>query len=271
MTIPKQEFKMRRSAIFWGGMLVLFGLLFLLSNLGVLDINIWSLFWPILLIGWGLWFLYGYFFRPKMEVEHATVPLQGAVRARLRINHGAGKLNIYAGTGEGDLAEGDFGGGLDLSSRRSGDTLDVTMKVPSQVFMFPFGPGGTLDWSFGLARQLPLELELETGANDAQLDLTDLQVSNLRLKSGASSTIVRLPASTGSTRVSVETGAASVKLYVPQGVAARISGSSGLASIHVDERRFPRVGGANQSPDYETAINKVEITISVGVGSVDVS
>jgi hypothetical protein len=262
---------MRRSAIFWGGMLVLFGILFLLSNLGFLEINIWSLFWPVLLIGWGLWFLYGYFFRPQAEVEHATIPLEGAAQARVRVNHAAGKLNIYAGAGIDELAEGDFSGGLDLSSRRSGDTLEVTMKVPPQVIVFPFGPGTTLDWSFGLARQLPLELELETGANDAQVDLTDLQVNRLSLKSGASSTTVRLPASAGLTRVSVETGAASVKLFVPQGVAARISGSSGLASIHVDERRFPRLGGTNQSPDYETAENKVEIMISVGVGSVDVS
>lgn len=263
---------MRRSAIFWGAMLVLFGILFLLNNLGVLDVNIWSLFWPILLIGSGIWFLYGYFFRQHLsaEVEHANVPLEGAVRARLRVNHGAGRLNIYAGAAEGDLAEGDFGGGLDLSSRRSAESLDVTMKVPPQVFVFPFGPGASLDWSFGLARQIPIEIVLETGANEAQVDLTDLQVSSLRLKSGASSTTLRLPASAGFTTVSVETGAASVKLYVPQGVAARISGSSGLASINVDERRFPRQGGYNQSPDYDSAANKVDITISVGVGSVDV-
>ncbi len=262
---------MRRGAIFWGGMLVLFGLLFLLSNLGLVDLDVWSLFWPILLIGAGLWFLYGYFVRPQADVEHAAIPLEGADRARLRVNHAAGKLSVYAGAGAGSLAEGDFTGGLDLSSRRSGDTLDVSMKVPTQVFVFPFGPGTTLDWSFGLARQVPLELEFETGANDAQLDLTDLQVSRLQLKSGASSTVVRLPASAGLTQVSVETGAASVKLYVPQGVAARISGSSGLASIQVDEQRFPRAGAYNQSPEYETAENKVEITISVGVGSVDVS
>lgn len=261
---------MRRSAIFWGGMLILFGTLFLLDNLRLININVWSLFWPILLIGAGLWFLYGYFFRPQVEVEHAAIPLGGATRARVRVNHGAGKLQVFAGAGPADLAKGDFAGGLDLSSRRSGDTLEVTMKVPTQVFVFPFGPGTTLDWSFGLARQVPLELEFETGANDAQIDLTDLLVSKLQLKSGASSTVVRLPAAAGSTRVSVETGAASVKLHVPQGVAARISGSSGLASIQVDEQRFPRTGMYNQSPDYEAAENKVEITISVGVGSVDV-
>ena len=261
---------MRRNAIFWGSMLVLFGVLFLLSNLGIFNINVWSLFWPIILIGMGLWFLYGYFFRPKGEVEHANIRLEGASRARLRVNHGAGRLNIYAGAGAGDLAEGDFGGGLDQSSRLSGDTLDVTMKVPSQVFVFPFGPGMSLDWSFGLARQIPLELELETGANESQIDLTDLQVTRLSVKSGASSTNVRLPASVGLTSVTVETGAASVKLFVPQGVAARVSGSAGLAAINVDERRFPRIGSMNQSPDYDSAANKVDITISVGVGSVDV-
>jgi hypothetical protein len=261
---------MRRNAIFWGTLLVLFGILFLLNNLGILDVNVWSLFWPIFLIGAGLWFLYGYFLRPRAEVEHANVPLQGASRARLRVNHGAGRLNIHAGAGEGDLVEGDFGGGLDLSSRLSGDTLEATMKVPAQVFVIPFSPGTSLDWTFGLARQVPLELDLETGANEAQIDLTELQVNRLSVKSGASSTTVRLPVSAGYTSVSVETGVSSVKFYVPQGVAARISSSSGLASVNVDEHRFPRMGAINQSPDFDSAANKVEFNISVGVGSVDV-
>ncbi len=261
---------MRRNTIFWGSMLVLFGALFLLSNLGIISVNIWALFWPILLIGAGLWFLFGYFLRPQVEVEHANVPLEGAARARLRVNHGAGRLKISAGAGAGDLVEGDFGGGLDLSSRLSGDTLDVTMKVPTQAFMVPFGPGASLDWTFGLARQVPIELQLETGANEAQIDLSDVQVERLSVKSGASSTVVRLPAAAGFTAVSVETGAASVEFFVPQGVAARISGSAGLATINVNEHRFPRTGALNQSPDYETAENKVEINISVGVGSVEV-
>jgi hypothetical protein len=38
----------------------------------------------------------------------------------------------------------------------------------------------------------------------------------------------------------------------------------------VDQSRFPRVGAAYQSPNYETAPNRVEMDIHVGAGSVDV-
>ena len=39
----------------------------------------------------------------------------------------------------------------------------------------------------------------------------------------------------------------------------------------VDETRFPGFDNRYQSPDYETAANKVDIDIETGVGSVSVS
>jgi hypothetical protein len=57
---------------------------------------------------------------------------------------------------------------------------------------------------------------------------------------------------------------------VPQGVAASIRARGGLASINIDSNRFPRSGDVNQSPDYETAANKVDMDIQTGVGSVDI-
>jgi hypothetical protein len=44
----------------------------------------------------------------------------------------------------------------------------------------------------------------------------------------------------------------------------------GLASIDVDQNRFPRAGGVYRSPDYDTAQNKVDIEVKAGVGSLDV-
>jgi hypothetical protein len=266
---------MSRSTLFWGVILILIGALLLLNNLGVLDVNVWSLIWPLFLIALGLRILWGVVVGPRsVEAEEIAIPLEGAGRARVRIRHGAGRLHVSsASASPGALAAGTFGGGLDHRVRRDGDTLDVEMRVPSDgfphfVMPWNWGAGGALDCSFGLNSEIPLSLDLETGASDTRLDLTDLRVTDLRLKTGASATDLTLPANAGHTRVDIGAGAASVNIRVPSGVATRILVKGSLAGINVDTSRFPRMGDTYQSTDYDTAPNKVDIDIETGVGSI---
>jgi hypothetical protein len=263
---------MRANTLFWGVVLVVIGGLFLLSNLGVLQINIGAIFFPTLLILFGLSILLNTALRGSMKSEHASVPLEGASEAHILLKHGAGRLRLFSGASAGNLLEGDFDGGLNMETRRSGQLLNVVMSIPSQIFgPFSFGPGFSLDWSVGVARDVPLRLELETGANDAIIDLADLLVRDLRLSSGASSTEITMPSHAGFTQAKISTGAASVKVRIPADVAVRIVTTTGLGSVTVDTARFPAHMGGYESPDFATAQNKVDMNITTGVGSVEVT
>jgi hypothetical protein len=268
--------KMRRGSFFWGAILVLVGVVFLLDNLGFLDslgLSLWNLLWPILLILIGLWFLGGTLFgRREPSSEALAIPLEGASRARIRIGHGAGRLAVSAGAGSGNLLKGTFFGGVDYGTDRDGDTLNVHLRVPAENFTFPFawGPRFGYEWSVRLSPDLPLALDLNTGANDARIDLLDLRVTDLHLQTGASSSDLTMPANAGYTRAEIESGAASINVMIPASAAARIRAKGGLSDIHVDQGRFHRQGDFFQSPDYETASNKIELFIETGVGSVKV-
>lgn len=263
--------------MFWGGLLVLAGLLLLLSNLGIIRVDVWSLFWPLFLIGLGVWLLWGVLVSPEqIPVEEASIPLQGAARATVRINHGAGQLRVGAGAAPGVLLAGRFSGGVKQDSRLQGDLLDVDLSVPTQVYprlAVPWlwtGPRGLLDWELALNPEVPLALEVRTGASSTRLDLSELNVTDLRLDTGASSTEVTLPAAAGHTRASVRSGAASTVVRIPEGVAARIQTSAGLAEINV-AHRFQRVSaGTYESPDYAMAPNRVDLTVETGVGEVSI-
>lgn len=264
---------MRRGSLFWGFVLVIIGVILLLDNLGLLgSINVWNLLWPSFLIAFGIWILFGTLFRRAPATQHTSIPLEGAQKASIRIGHGAGRLDVHAGVGTGILVEGDFAGGLDYQSKREGDELDVKLRVPEDVFPFHWPSGYMLDWTLSLAGEIPLTLEFDTGAGEARLDLHDLKVTEFILHSGASSTTIDLPASAGFTRVSIEAGAASVSIRVPPEVAARIHSGGGLSSIDVNSQRFPSIGpNLYQSPDYDTAANRVEMDVSMGVGSVKIT
>jgi hypothetical protein len=97
-----------------------------------------------------------------------------------------------------------------------------------------------------------------------------LRIRHFELHTGASDTTVRLPAG-GQTSVRVECGFAQVGLEVPHGVAARIHGKISLGSTEVDETRFRRTADGWSSVDYETARDRVEISVAGGFGSVRIA
>ena len=266
---------MRNGSAFWAIVLIGVGCLLLLDNFGLfggLRFGIWDLIWPLFLILLGVWFISRVLWRTApAEPEHVSVPLDGASRAAVELSHGAGQLSLSAGVASDVLMAGDFGGGLRYHALRRGESLDLEMKMRSEPIAFLNWSPGSLDWKVRFNPTVPLTLKCETGASESVLDLHDLKVTELKLETGASKLQVTLPAAAGFTRVKVEAGAARVDLRVPGGVAARIRASAGLSSVTVDEIRFPGFDNRYQSPDYETAPNKVDIDIETGVGSVSVS
>ncbi len=262
------------SRIFWPLVLIAVGALFLLDNFGWLPGSAWNWLWPIFLIFFGLSLLLRRGAGPEPVEDSAS--LDGAASARISFKHGAGVLEVRGGAGPDELFHGEFAGGIDKRLARQGDHVEVTLQAREQDWtnwMLPWNWGGGrgMDWNVCLAAGPRLALVFETGASDTRLDLSGLRVSELTVKTGASSTRVTLPAQAGATTVRISSGAAAVNITVPAGVAARIRGSVGVGSLDVDQRRFPRSAAGYESPDFESAINRAEITVESGVGSVTIA
>jgi hypothetical protein len=263
----------RRPSQIIGGILILIGIMSLFNLLGI---HLWGFFWAIALIALGVWFIRGVAVSGNScAVEEAAVALEGAEEADVLVRHGAGRLTVGAGTAPDALLSGSFGGGVEVKQERSGKQLRVQLRFKERDpfrFVSPWlkGRGSGLDWNFSLNPAVPTSLHLETGACESTLHLTDLPIRELTIRTGASSTTVDLPARALRTRVTVESGAAAVKLRIPEHVAAKILIRAGLSGVHVDTSRFPAAGNGYQSPDFEAAENAVEISVESGVGSIDV-
>jgi hypothetical protein len=257
------------------GALVLMGLgiIFLLDNLGVLPGSAWGYIWPLMLITLGLTFLV---VRPSGQLESvaASQPLEGASQARIHVKHGAGRLIVDAGGHDGNLLAGTFGGGLHQMARHAGASLDVDLAAAPPawaVWPWQLWASGMMDWQMHVNPDVPLALELETGASDSRLDFSHLHVTELALKTGASATDLTLPAAAGATSASIEAGIASVHITVPSGVAARVRGTMGLGALNVNTGRFPRRGDTYESDDFASTPNRVDLMVRGGLGEVSVN
>ena len=264
---------MKRSALFFGTLLVLLGVVLLGITLGVVDNRVWHYFWPLVIVLVGVWFIFGSkFSKGLMESVNRTIPLMGDSEAEIEFNYGAGRLSVGSGANPQDLLSGTFAGGITEELHRANGKAVLEISTPKDV-IFPGNWGlsqNGINWDVKLTKEIPLKLQFNTGACEARLDFTDMKLRELTIETGASSTDVQLPQNAGFTLVKIESGAAEVKIHIPQGVAASIRESSGLSDIKVDTVRFPKNGHTYQSADYDTAANKVEISYEGGVGSVKI-
>ncbi len=261
---------MRRiGPVFWPLLLIAVGVLFLLSNLGLLPFDPWQLWrlWPLILVVIGLDILLAVAWprsgtgRESLSIDQDSLP-----EAQVQVEFGAGELNVEAGAAPGKLLEGEFTDDVEYQLR------GPRLRIHSRPYFWDWwGWRQGHRWDIRLTRDIPLKLRLQVGACQSNFDLSELKVTEFSLETGAADTQVRFPREAGTTRATVKAGAASVKLSVPEGVAARITATMAIGSFNVDTQRFPRAGAGYASPDYDTAANKLDLRIEGGVGQVQVA
>ncbi len=279
--------------------LIVVGLMFLLSNLGVLHWDFWESvwrLWPVVLIGIGLdmmakrsrlrsvlfggfWAIVAILFlllaarAPEGSVERQVVqPLQGAKEARVELDVDAGSLDLVSGTAEGVLLAGRFRGSDRTEIEQSYEVRDGTgvLKLREHRrwrWLRLFSRRST-EWQLALSKEVPLRLYVDTGVGDARLHLEDLRLVRLDVDCGVGDTELALPAR-GKYKAMIDAGVGEVVVRLPEGLAASISVDSGIGSVSVSGPYLKR-GGRWESENFEQASDRVELTISAGVGSVEV-
>ncbi len=250
------------------------GGVFFLQDVGSIDSD--AALWPVIVIAVGVGLMLSAIPARRRGGEPfattETIPLEGATEAKVRLNHGAGRLTVRSSLVGESLLEGTFTGGLERKVLHQGNRLDVTLSSRMGLPFRRWTRGretGPFDWAVGLNRRVPLQLSLHTGANASEVDLTDLKVTDLELDTGASHTDLTLP-STGRLTARVKVGAAKVRITVPTRMAVRLEVHGGLSSVKVDQARFPQAAGVYRSPDFDTAEHRVELSIEAGAADVEV-
>ncbi len=253
--------------------LILGGGMTLLGNFGLLSSQAWIYLIGVACIVGGLVLLWRA--RPKplrLERVAATAPLENATRATFNFKHGAGILKLSADADATRLFAGTFDGAVVSKVSRADDDVRVSFKTPSEIWsQLSQIKTHALEWNVTLNRNIPIALQYEGGAGEAQIDCTELYLTDLDLETGASPTHVILPSPRGALRVVIHSGAAPVRVRVPTAARVSIHGAPGLGLLDADAKRFPeREPGILQSDGYAEAADRIEITIEGGIAPVEI-
>jgi len=211
-------------------------------------------------------------------IHNLSEPLNGATAAKVDINAGDGNLTIDGFTGGGQvLANGTLQytekQGLPTQTLDCGNghaTLALKVGRAGQPwFRLPWAAcNGATEWQIHLNPTVSSDITAHADGGNVKLDLAGMAVTRLSADTGGGNMEVVLPDNAANLSVTAKTGAGNVVVHIPSGMAARIQATTGLGKAVVDPR-FSQTGkNTYQSPDYDSALNKVEVTASSGAGNV---
>jgi hypothetical protein len=207
--------------------------------------------------------------------------LQGATATRVRLNHGAGRLALTGGAGNGLAAEGTLPAGADTDFRVRDQVGYLNVDLGERGRRWPFwGDRDARDVQLRLSSDIPIQrLEVRTGAAEADLDLRELPVADVDVQVGATSLALQLPGR-GVVDARIQGGASRMDVTIPSSVPASIRVEGGMSQVRVDPRfvqqttaGVPGLGyqAEYRSPGFEGAPNRVTLRIQAGASSVTVS
>ena len=214
--------------------------------------------------------------RPVTGTETVLEALRDADRGHVVIRFGVGNLAIGSLADPPNFVEGKIEyGRYSLQAEKSFDVSNgrasFSLQAHSQSIPF-WMPGENIgdNWKIEFTPRIPIELNIDAGVGKVEMDLSDLKVTTLNLKTGVGETVITFPAAAGLTRASIQAGVGQVTVQIPDGVGTRIRVSKGLGSVHTESRRFTRSGDEYVSTDYRTAEDKLELEIKGGIGNITI-
>ncbi len=213
--------------------------------------------------------------------HNLSEPLGDATVAKVDIDNGDGNLAIdgLAG-GEQLLASGTLqyleNQGLPtrtLNTSNGQATLKLKASGGGQPwFHFPWQAcNGATEWQIHLNPEVKSDITAHSGGGNVKLDLAGMAVTRVAADTGGGNMDVVLPEDAANLSVTAKTGAGNVVVRIPSGVAARIHATTGLGKATVDPRFSKTDKNTYQSSDFDSAANKVEITVHSGAGNVRVN
>ncbi len=232
----------------------------------------------------------------KVLTNTLSEPLGDAKTAKFEFNAGSGNLTIDTLTGGEPLL---VGGTLQYLENLGEPTRTLESFNGQASLTLKWGENlascsTTIEWLLHLNPTVPSDITAHSGGGNVKLNLASMAVTRLATDTGGGNVDVVLPdnaaglnvtaktgggnvtveigsGTTGSSTVNAASGAGNVIVRVPSGIAARIHATTGLGKVTMDSR-FTKIDDKTyQSSDYESAANKVEITLSSGAGNVEVN
>jgi len=190
----------------------------------------------------------------------------------IRMNFNIGEFQI--GSTPDELINGDF----EYMSRKPEVNYEVVrgegkLKIKSQDHrgIHFFGHNNIKNYSrVNIANYLPLVLDLDMSAAKIDLDLSDHQLTSLKMNTGAAEINLRLGCKSPDVRVEINAGASEINIIVPRDMALEIDSDGILSDTNFRSMDLEKANGKYRSKNFGSASCVAHINIDSGVSEIKI-
>jgi len=208
----------------------------------------------------------------EMERESQSIDLENAQSVRAKLRMGAGELNLTGGADA--LMEADFAYNVadwepEVDYEVSGDTGELKVEQGSGEDI-SIGGEARNEWDLRLNDDVPIDLSVQMGAGESDLDLDSLTLTGLDLQMGAGATTVDL---TGSYErdiaATIEGGVGEATVQLPSEIGVRVNAEGGLGQINAEG--LQREGDSYVNDAYGDSDVTLDVDVRGGVGQINLA
>lgn len=278
---------------FWLHVVELWPLILILAGIGLLfsrriPLSAVLLVFLLSMVGYSLvvgdkpvpWQMNGPFNSGTTETKPLNVPLPSDVKkAKVNLKLGGAQVQVQAldpensehklmtGNYQGKSKNSDQGSdGSGVSTQQLGDTLAVTLSSAS--FGGNANKSNRSGLELNLSNKVHYDLDITAGAINGMIDLSRLQVDNLKIGTGASNYELQFGDTGIVTQGKIDSGASKLTLVVPENLGLRIRLNGVATSTNFMGSGLLLEDKNWVSPNYAEAKTKIDLEISTAAGSV---
>ncbi|MBN2408131.1 MAG: hypothetical protein JXE07_00215 [Candidatus Aminicenantes bacterium] len=204
-----------------------------------------------------------------VTTESKTVEADGAESVEVNLKMGAGELRVSGGARA--LMEADF----TYRSRRQPPEVDYDVSGGKGVLTVrrrrsggPQFGNAKNEWDVRLNGGIPVHLEVDLGAGESRLDLSELDLRALTVDMGVGEMRLDLRGRyEQNLEVSIDGGIGSGTIYFPSEAGVRVRVDGGIGSV--DAAGFTKEGHFYTNEAYGKAPITIDVSVDAGIGSID--
>jgi hypothetical protein len=205
---------------------------------------------------------------------NSSESLGGLTAATLDLNYDAATVDIQTGA----LGDALYQARVDYASSDNPPTISLdrvtgTLEIreSSSFALFRLFGSSRRHLVVTVTDRIPWAIQVGGGATNLRLDLRRLQLSKLEVSGGANRLDGQLPRPQGTVVIDVSGGPSNLTLQAPAQSEWRIAVTGGVSAVTINGSSSGSLGGdfQRQSPGYNSASNRFDITISGGASRVD--